>query len=226
MRPKLQAASQVLVACCVALFASQQARSETKFGPFVVDPAYPGVILLNGEIDLRSALEFRKALRAVPNARLILLDSLGGSVQTGLLIAEEVFDRKMDTLVPANAICASACSYIFFAGRSRKVSGRLGVHQLQSDVQDNAYTQLNVADVIEATTKYGTAPEVLALMLKTPSDQIHFFSDDEIVRYQINRINEPPKNQAFEIQPSADVAPRAKLSPFSIDKLLESLADN
>ncbi|MER9221851.1 hypothetical protein NKI48_23470 [Mesorhizobium sp. M0644] len=222
MLSKFKAVSRVLLTCGVTLLISHQARSETQFGPFVVDQAYPGVILLNGEIDLRSALEFRKALKAAPNAKLILLDSLGGSVQTGLLIAEEVFDRKMDTLVPANAICASACSYIFFAGRSRKVSGRLGVHQLQSDVQDNAYTQLNVADVIEATSKYGTAAEVLALMLKTPSNQIHFFSEEEIVRYRINRIEES-KIQSFETQPLADVAPQTELNPMSIDKLLKSL---
>ncbi|RWO35015.1 MAG: hypothetical protein EOS10_01645 [Mesorhizobium sp.] len=151
-----------------------------------------------------------------------MLDSPGGSVQSGLLIAEEVFDRRLDTVVPPNAVCASACSYIFLAGRSRKVDGRLGVHQIQSDVQDNAYIQLNLADVIEAITKYGTSPEILTLMLKTPSNQIHYFSDDEIVRYQINRIGEIPKARAFETQPSGD----AILSPLAIEKLLESLGGN
>lgn len=96
------------------------------------------------------------------------------------------------------------------------------MHQIQSDVQDNAYIQLNLADVIEAITKYGTSPEILTLMLKTPSNQIHYFSDDEIVRYQINRIGEIPKARAFETQPSGD----AILSPLAIEKLLESLGGN
>jgi hypothetical protein len=192
--------------------------AEMMFGPFVVDPTIPTVILLNGEIDLRSALEFRKALKAAPTASLLALNSRGGNVQIGLLIAEEVFERGLNTYVPPQSVCASACSFIFLAGRSRTAVGQLGVHQISSDVQDNAYTQLNLADVIEALTKYGTAPEILALMLKTPSDQMHFFSYDEILRFGLNRTIAPLNGQ-----PSADLTPRPKVSPSSIDNLLKAL---
>lgn len=208
---------------CIFLPVASPAMSETQFGPFVVDPAYPGIILLNGEIDIRSPLEFRRALQAVPNAKLVLLDSPGGSVPSGLLIAEEVYDRKLDTLVPTNSTCASACSFVFLAGRSRKVNGRLGVHQMQGDVQDNAYTQLNLADVVEAITKYGTAPGVLALMLKTPSDQIHYFSEDEIQQFGLNRTAVEPRTRQHESQPSLGLPATPKKDPLSIDNLLRSL---
>jgi hypothetical protein len=193
------------------------------FGPFVVDPATPTVILLNGEIDIRSALEFRKALKAAPTASILVLNSPGGSVQIGLLIADDVFEKGISTYIPPGGFCASACAYVFLAGRSRTAAGRLGVHQISSEVQDNASIQLNLSDVIEALNKYGTSPEVMTLMLKTPSDQIHYFSDEEIAPFGLNRIDRPPEIQSSETQPPAGAPPKPKLRPFSIDNFLKSI---
>ena len=157
------------------------------FGPFVIDPASPGIIVLSGEIDDRSALEFRRVLAASPNATVIALNSPGGSVQSGLLIAEEVYERGMSTIIPEGYICASACSWIFFAGHQRHVEGRLGVHQISGPVESNVVTQLNLSDVVEALKKYGTSPQVLAVMFRTPPDSMYFFTADEIEKIGLNR---------------------------------------
>lgn len=199
-----------LFVLCLGSSAAQAEQSH--FGPFVTDTAYPTSILLDGEIEIGSALEFKRALAAAPAATVLALNSPGGDVQIGLLIADNVFEKGLTTFIPPGSVCASACSYIFLAGRSRTALGRLGVHQMHGSVQDNASVQLNMADVFEALNKFGTSPEVINLMLRTPSEDVHFFTDDEIARFGINR------------QAPTVVIKRTK-GPFSIDKLLKSMGN-
>ena len=196
------------------------------FGPFIIDPASPGIIFLSGKVDDRSALEFRRVLAALPNATAIVLNSPGGSVQSGLLIAEEVHERGMSTIIPEGHICASACSWIFFAGHQRHVVGRLGVHQISGPVESNAATQLNLSDVVEALNKYGTPPQVLAVMLRTPPDNMYFFTPDEIESLGLNRTAlGPPSREA----PSATYAPDTQLAvdtPARARKFVEYLVED
>ena len=163
------------------------ASAQQSFGPFIVDPDLPSVIVLNGELDDRSALEFRRALAAAPDTQIVALNSPGGSVQMGLLIAEEIHERHLSTIIPDGFVCASACSWVFFAGSGRLVEGKLGVHQISGAVEDNANTQLNLSDVVEALNRYGTSPKVLAIMLRTPADEMYFFSPEEVAELDINR---------------------------------------
>lgn len=81
----------LLVAAATESFAEDQT-----FGPFLVDSTKPELITLNGLLDAGSALNFRRALQAAPNAKLITLNSPGGDVQMGLLIADEL--RAMRTI--------------------------------------------------------------------------------------------------------------------------------
>jgi hypothetical protein len=83
------------------------------FGPFKYDKAVPTIIILDGEIDERSALNFRKVLRAAKQAKTFILKSPGGLVSEALLIADDVQQRDLATLIPPGAQCFSACAFIF-----------------------------------------------------------------------------------------------------------------
>ncbi|OWV66956.1 hypothetical protein ATY76_15025 [Rhizobium sp. R339] len=85
---------------------SHATASEKTFGPFTVDDAKPDVIAMEGEIDVGSALNFRRALQAAPNAKLITLNSPGGAVQMGLLIADDIHEKSLQ---PTFQQTASAC---------------------------------------------------------------------------------------------------------------------
>lgn len=161
--------------------------AQQQFGSFTIDPAYPNLIMLNGPITDRSGLEFRRALAATPSVEGVILNSPGGSVQMGLMIAEEIFERQLDTYIPEGFTCESACSWVFFAGRTRIVKGKLGVHQIAGDVEDNALTQLNLSDVAEALHKYGTPAEVLSAMLRTPPESMYYFSPTEVDQLGLSR---------------------------------------
>lgn len=155
--------------------------------PFRFDPAHPDIIELKGEITPSSALAFRRTLLAAPDAKILLLDSPGGSVTAGLLIADDVHTRKLATVIPSGSTCASACSYIFLAGNERQADGRLGVHQMWSEQPDLQAAQMSIADVIDTLNRFGTPIGVVTIMFRTPPDDMYFFSAEEAAHYGINR---------------------------------------
>ncbi|MXN52618.1 hypothetical protein GR158_15965 [Shinella sp. AETb1-6] len=160
---------------------------EKAFGPFSFDDSTPDVITLNGEIDINSGLNFRRALQATPEAKLIILNSPGGNVQIGLLIADDIHQRKLATYIPSGSKCFSACAFVFLAGAERKADGDLGVHQISSGSSDLVGAQLAISDIIEVLNRFGTPMDVMHVMFKTPPDDMHVFSQDEIARYGLNR---------------------------------------
>ncbi len=92
-------------------------------------------ILASGEIVPGDAPRLARALRrATPDAhgtRKLLLDSPGGSVVDALDMADLIGKIGVTTVVPAKAMCASACaSVLFVAGRYRTVEtgGQLLIH--------------------------------------------------------------------------------------------------
>lgn len=175
----------------VALWAISAGVAESQtnddFAPFIAVEGAPNVLLLNGPIDIRTPLAFRRALAANPAVKAIVLNSEGGSVQSGLLVAEEVFERKLSTLIFPSGQCLSACSFIYFAGWSRLNEGALGVHQISGGA-DLQTAQLNLSDILEVLGKYDVPGEVVTRMLRTPPDEMYIFSEAEVARLGINRV--------------------------------------
>lgn len=180
--------------------------AETRFGLFSIDDARPEAIRMEGVLDGGSALNFRRALGAAPQAKVLVLDSPGGLVSMGLLIADDVHLRGMATLIPAGSTCASACAFVFLAGTERRAIGRLGVHQVSNDAGDLGSAQVSIADIIEVLNRFETPVDVLTIMFKTPAEDMHFFTPAEVARYGIDRSG--PMNAP------GDAAGRAAVSPM------------
>lgn len=184
-----------LAACfgSALLFSASCLANDTsaEITPFLHLDNTPGVLVLNGDIDLRTPLAFKRALQKYPDTRIVALSSNGGSVQSALLIAEDVYEKRITTLIPKEAVCASACAYIFFAGSSRLAEGKLGVHQISgsSNVSD---AQLNISDILDVLGKYDVPQAVITKMFRTRSDDIYFFAPEEVVSLGINRSGNRP----------------------------------
>lgn len=170
----------------IGLMLALPATAQEYFGPFGVSPEFPRVMFFNGQLGQRTPLHFRRALKKYPDTNTLIINSPGGLIYSGLLIAEEVHDRGMATVIPEGRECSSACALIFFAGTARMAAGRLGVHQITTDTPGETNTPETVADIREALQRYQIPPEVLAIMLRTPPDQIHYFSADEMKKYGLD----------------------------------------
>lgn len=144
-----------------------------------------GIIAIVDEIDFRTPLAFERTLSEVPNASVLMLDSLGGGVHSALSIAARVRNLEMTTVILEDHKCMSACALVFFAGIERLAWGNLGVHQISSpDNQGNMVGgQFALADVIDALDEYDVPSEVIGLMLRTPPSEMYVFSPLENRRY-------------------------------------------
>ncbi len=152
-----------------------------------IDDGQPNVIRLDGYIGGGDALNFRRALTAAPDAELVVLNSDGGLVAMGLLIADDIHSRNLSTLIPTGSSCYSACSLIFLAGAERQADGELGVHQISSGSGDLVSAQLSISDILDVLNHFDTPIEVLTIMFRTPPEDMYVFTAAEIERYGINR---------------------------------------
>jgi hypothetical protein len=86
-------------------------------------------LYIMGELELGSFRKFIRVLNTAPKVRTIFLNSPGGIVLEGFMIAAIVRDRKMTTYVETS--CASACTEILVAGAERIAhpGARIGFHQ-------------------------------------------------------------------------------------------------
>ncbi len=184
---KLQISTSFILGLVFFTAASFTGANPLHFGPFFIDDRHPGLIVLDGEIDVNSALNFRRAIQAAPSAKLLVLNSPGGNVQMSLLIADDANQHRMATYIPKSAGCYSACAYIFLAGIDRHVDGELGVHQISSESPDIVGAQVAISDIIDVLGRYNTSPGILSVMFKTPPNEMHVFTQYEIEQLELNR---------------------------------------
>ena len=126
-----------------------------------------------GAVGANDMLNLKKALREHPTISTIVLQNNGGGlVHIGLVVAEEIYERGLNTYIPKDSYCASACSFVFFAGRQRLAVGRLGVHQISAPELTGEQAQFGVSDIVATLPKYGVSADVLGIMFSTPSGHV------------------------------------------------------
>lgn len=182
-----------LVGMFAAILLSQPAMAKTeRIGSFVISDAAPEIIVLSGDITATSPLDFKTAILQQPKAKVVVLSSSGGSVVSGLLLADEIHLRGLSTYIPKEESCYSACSYIFFAGKGRVAAGELGVHQFSGPKgdQDLASAQYTVANILDILGNFDVPAPVISRMLKTDPDAMYVFEPKEIEDLKINRAPE------------------------------------
>lgn len=179
-----------LGAFVVAVAAGPAAAAE-RFGAFGVLDTIEDVIVLDGDVDSRSVKDFRRALRARPSARVLVLDSNGGNVQAALMLAAEIRRHRLGTAIPSVAGCYSACAYLFFAGQERVVRGKLGVHQAHTARgNDPAAAAAYFAAVRAELARYDIPEGVFEKMTGTGPADMHVFTPSEIAALGINRASD------------------------------------
>ena len=157
-----------------------------EFGNFLTFDDAPGVIAMVGDIGPSTPLDFRRALRAVEDPKVIALASDGGLVSSALLVAYEVHERGLATYVTPDSGCYSACAFVFLAGSSRLAEGEVGVHQVWGEQVDASSAQTVVSDILEAFNDFGVRQEVTSAMLRTVPEDMYIFTATELARWGVN----------------------------------------
>lgn len=177
----------LLLAVHIALGVAPVMAETQRFGSFYVSPEEPTLIVMIGELGQNAPLDFRRALRAFPEASMIGLHSPGGDVTAALLIAQEVHERKMATFISADSECYSACAFVFLAGQDREVEGMLGVHQITNDSADLYSAQVAISDILETLADFDVPASVISDMLRTPPESMRTYDTAEAEIVGLNR---------------------------------------
>ena len=75
-------------------------------------------VVISGEIKLVDGDKFQSLVRGIHQA-IVILDSPGGSVMSGLEIGRAIKLNNFSTAVPNETLCASSCALIWLAGNQR-----------------------------------------------------------------------------------------------------------
>lgn len=192
-----------------AQVAGAQAEIITEYEPFIYDTERPEVLELVGAINHRAAVLFKLALNDFPQVTTLSLSSEGGSVYAALPAAYDVRVAGLKTSIPEGATCASACSYLFFAGADRSAEGRLGVHQIATSTDSLSAGQVTLGDIFKAFEDFGVPTSVISRMMRTPADSMYLFDPDEMERLGLLG----PVEGAAPVPPVAEPEPAPVAEP-------------
>ena len=149
---------------------AQNKSNLKQYGSFILHRDQPTVLYLLSEIKQDDSFDLRRALRENPVEKLVL-SSPGGLVYEALQMAGILNDKKINTYIPKRASCASACTFLFFAGSKRQSDGQLGVHQFGMRDKDKGRVgllskqdesvQFTVAEIIGFLNEFNTPPFII-----------------------------------------------------------------
>ncbi|MDB9924069.1 hypothetical protein OAC90_01160 [Planktomarina sp.] len=164
------------------------------YGGFIHTDRLPNTLFFFSDIRKQDSFQFRKALR-VHDIDLIVLSSPGGSVNEGLQTAGIIHDKSLKTYIPKQSLygsgnCASACSFMFFAGESRSAEGNLGVHQFYSGKASDEekigatqkLAQFTVSEIIGFLNEFETPPWVFERMFQ--QKEMYYFTESELLQLE------------------------------------------
>jgi len=213
-----------LVAVLIVAGCSSAIAKERLYGSFIYNSDIPNALFFMDQIKNGDDFELRKALRN-HDIDTIVLASPGGNVRAGLSMAGIIFDKGLRVYVPPKAVCASACSFMFFGGDERLSEGALGVHQFASYDQEktaNAVktqgdSQYLVSEIIGFLNEFKTPPFVFEKMFYTRPDEMYWFTSEDTARLNSNFFN-----MEFTVQSAVTTYTSEKLSEITTEKLLRS----
>jgi len=181
IRPR-QAFGQ-LVSCCLIAIAS--AANAAEFQPAgrrdaTIAIRVSGLIALDDGARLRSILNMATANNVTVSH--IELNSGGGSVVGGADLAITVRRAGIQTSVPANAVCASACFMVFAAGVKRSVEpgARVGVHSVVSPTGESSAAKSVTVDMARLLGEFGTPATVLGRLVTARPQDMAWLTEAEI----------------------------------------------
>ncbi len=179
VRQALMAAAVITVAIvCAPGLASAQGRQQGLRVTITGD-----VLRISGTVGRQLPEILAQILDKYPRVRTVLLDSPGGEVLGGLSTAVVIRERRLNTMVPANSNCASACVILLAAGVERRVAPgtRVGVHRWKytRPATDFDWQRDKIA-LQMAFVELGVSADIVDMMMAVPHEKVRWLSRSEM----------------------------------------------
>jgi TPR repeat protein/ATP-dependent protease ClpP protease subunit len=192
-------------------------------------------IYINGEIEVGDGNKwkfFRETIKT-PHA-IVTLNSPGGSVPAGLVIAEDILNREYDTYFK-EGMCNSMCAPIWLAGKTRYMSSgvALGFHQAgRKDIRGNTI-QARGDSLFDYYAKLKLPEQTMRYFFSAGPNELAWVTVDKAIELGLGpEVWPEPKKPDVQTDPesacdayaASDYDPQSKSAGISFDKIDVGLA--
>jgi len=141
-------------------------------------------VLVKGGINDGLSQELDKILTQGPGIVTVVLNSEGGWVREGVLMAKTIAKHGVNTYV--EEVCASACTIAFLAGKDRAVGpqGKIGFHAF-SAVGSDTSTRMDQNNVDQVYTNSGIGHDFIRRVKETPATGMWYPTSAELYRERV-----------------------------------------
>ncbi|HSC83837.1 MAG TPA: hypothetical protein VLC30_09505 [Pseudomonas sp.] len=134
-----------------------------------------------------------KGLRQNPGKfakKIVVLDSIGGSIQEAIRMGRLLRETGFDVLVPSNSVCQGTCVYLLAAGRDKTVHGYVGLHRPYYPDGDSALAAQASSAARYSPTAYLRDMNIPASLAEEMSridpQHMRVLSPQELARYRLD----------------------------------------
>lgn len=138
-------------------------------------------VVIHGALREGTAAAAERAFEEAPSATMLVLNSPGGRLLEGERLSRYVRERRLDTYV--EGMCASACTYVFLAGKERAATpnARIGFHQPSLAGLDVAGQRQAVSRMAEVYRAARLPEPFIAKISATGPEDMWFPTRDELI---------------------------------------------
>lgn len=154
------------------------AAEQRRFGQYTITADEAGqAIVAKGPIGVGYADAVKDAFAAHPSFHTLVLDSIGGDVDNGMLLHDFLAARP-DMIAEVDHLCASSCTLAFIGARQRIASAHstLGFHQMRSmiDTRASRAWATTTQDKFKALLAgLGASPDFVRLAFAKQGDDVY-----------------------------------------------------
>lgn len=131
-------------------------------------------------------------LRAHPGAfarKIVLLDSLGGSVPEAMRMGRLLRETGFEVLVPSDGLCQGSCIYLLAAGKKRTVKGAVALRRPPFANGDSALAQAASPRPLLSPARYfqemGVNASLAEAIEQVPEGRIRLLGPTDLSHYRL-----------------------------------------
>jgi len=87
---------------------------------YYLDEKYPGILTVQGEFNQDDVNRFTKQV-LTNDVHTVVFNSTGGNFMSSIKIGKFIREQQLNTFIPKNKKCSSACTYAFMGGVERTI---------------------------------------------------------------------------------------------------------
>jgi len=163
------------------------AMGKDTMGEIQATPSPNGdAVMVWGTLREGSAKQVLRVLDNTPGARTVILNSNGGRLLEGRVLADGVRQRKLNTYVEGE--CSSACTYVLMAGVDRVATpnAKIGFHRASfGGGMDSAVESAAVTSMLNYYRNAGLPDNFVQRVGATPASAVWYPSREELLQARV-----------------------------------------